>query len=95
MSAPDLRVIDRAIERIRLGSSHFSCLALREAQYETGSQDWSIAHEYRSQYRSWAIRNGAYPEWWSSDRPYKRERMAALKSFRQACIDAASKQCNV
>ena len=94
MSAPDLLVIDRAIERIRLGLNRYTCYALERAAFEVAPQDWTHADAYVNQYQRWTLRNGKEPKWWDSGRRYKRERIAALKSFRQACIDAASKQCN-
>ena len=94
MSAPDLRVIDMAIERIRFDANHHSCAALAFGLGDLGCYSRSLAEEYKRQYKLWTFKNGGRPKWWNSGRPYKRARIAALKSFRQACIDAASKQCN-
>lgn len=90
---PDLRVIDRAIKRIRFGLSHYTCYALRDAAIEIHECS-SAAMEYRQQYRR-VIRNlmgGFMPYWWCDLRPCKEDRIKALQAFRQACIDAAKKE---
>lgn len=92
MSAgPNLAVIDEAITRIRNGDSFYACLALRVA--EAGSIR-EPETEYERQFELWMGRSGVLPKWWSSRSygPQTRARIAALKSFRQACIDAAALQ---
>lgn len=85
---PDLTVIDRAIRRLRNHDSFYSCWAMRVAA--TGSI-WNPETEYERQFALWMCKRGPLPKWWGSRAhgPQTRARIAALKSFRQACIDAA------
>jgi len=92
---PSLAVIDHAIAEIEAGAA-YSCTALSRAVegFERTKHDrdlWARTHLYRTQYRRciWGP-NNQRPLWWDSPlRHYKAERIAALKKFRQACIDAA------
>lgn len=96
---PNLAVIDHAIELVRSEVMPFTCCALSGA---AADMDWGPALSmweinerrrlYTNQYRKciWGPEDKR-PEWWNSIRPYKRERIAALKKFRKACIDAAKK----
>lgn len=94
---PSLAVIDRAIELIRSGRDKFTCCALECAVYDLEDEGdcWYVYRRidlYLEQYRMHAFRNGR-PLWWDSSASwYVTERIAALKKFKQACIDAAKKE---
>lgn len=82
---PSLAVIDRAIRTVESRQFVWTCIALRDAEGADSIDD----SEYCRQYRRWVCKRRV-PHWWnSSDLRFKDERIAALKSFRQACIDAA------
>lgn len=94
MAAPRIEVIDAAIARIENGQEVFTCLALREAvgivfpglPPEEAFGVWS---RYCRQYALSCKSNGAQPWWWNSQAPLRSHRIAALKNFRQLCLDAA------
>ena len=87
---PDLAVIDRAIEILESRSHYaglFSCHALMFA--ESGSL--AGVSEYARQYEMWTKKSkDRLPVWWGTRSGlHIGSRITALKSFRQACIDAA------
>ncbi len=103
---PNLAVIDRAIERIKTGANTYSCLALEEAVLEIEfpcaaknvpawrrpDKEALRIGQYVGQYYQHVHRTETYPQWWNhSTNQYRAERIAALKSFRKACIAAAKK----
>lgn len=85
---PDIAVIDRAIERVRSGRTRQTCLALF---YEAPMlSDSCSSSPYVRQYRQHIRGPEGFPRWWNKTKgDYREERVAALQSFRQACIDAA------
>jgi hypothetical protein len=96
IDAPDLSVIDEAIDRIASGKNTYSCLALESAAMarKTGYAD---AKKYIRQYCMviCGVDNSHEPYWWdmaSSREELKKARIQALLKFRQACIDAAKKE---
>jgi len=84
---PDLRVIDRAIERIKRRDNTFTCFALMNSFFDL-YPDSDDSQLYQKQYQEFAGRK-VTPKWWNSPLPHIRARVAALKEFRQMCIDAA------
>lgn len=87
-TAPNLAVIDGAIDNIRQGSNSYSCTALISA-----AEDLHIhrgCSVYLRQYLQLTLaqNNGREPDWWNSPSPYKRERIRALMAFKAACIKA-------
>ena len=98
-SAPQIEVIDRAIDLITSGQRFFCCFALGAAVAEAGglnSKSFAVARLYKSQFeRFCASRNGGHlPKWWNgkSAGANARRRIAALRAFRKACITAAKDQ---
>jgi hypothetical protein len=86
---PDLAVIDRAIELVRSGQERWTCWALVMAENPRGC---SPRNKYTAQFRLHMTSDRGLPDWWTEgeNTPENRAlRIAALKSFRQACIDAA------
>jgi hypothetical protein len=82
---PSLKVIDRAIRTVEDRKFAWTCIALRDAEGVL----WIEDSEYCRQYRLWVCKRVA-PHWWNAPgAEFKAKRIAALKSFRQACIDAA------
>lgn len=98
-SAPQLEIIDDAIERIEKDRSRFCCIALSAsvgralAEHEIYyNSKWAIAHLYSSQFARFCLNSKKkLPRWWNSDPSpnNKIRRLKALRAFRQACIDAA------
>lgn len=100
INKPKIEVIDLAIELVRkayktscLRAEKYSCVALaRAAEQIHGTGDVSIYADQYQQYcqsRERWLRN---PRWWNDINNYRsKPRIAALKAFRQACIDAAKK----
>lgn len=85
---PDLAVIDRAIARVRAGRTRQTCWALF---YESALlSDSCNSNPYVMQYRQHIRGPEGFPRWWNKARAYREERIAALQSFRQACVDAAN-----
>ena len=105
-AAPDLQVIDAAIELVRRGRQLFSCTALTLAVYNAaprwyyhreGSTDtvYRVAELYRNQYRlSARLPDGSMPAFWDGDGTQANNdaRIRALENFRAACIAAANKE---
>lgn len=88
---PSLAVIDRAIGLIRSGRERWTCWALVLAT----NQATGPCNTYTRQFRMHMERDGNLPAWWTEgeNTPENRAlRIAALKSFRQACIDAGAIQ---
>lgn len=98
-NAPQLEIIDRAIERIENGPSNFCCIAInisvRRALAEHKidySSEWVIARLYTSQFTRFCLNSKKkLPRWWDSTPSPRNQirRLEALRAFRQACIDAA------
>lgn len=92
---PNLAVIDAAIELVRSKVTLFTCWALVRASHEVeprARRSVLRRNLYLAQYRECVLGpEDKRPKWWNSIHPYKRDRIAALKKFRQACIDAAKK----
>lgn len=86
---PDLAVIDRAIELVRTGVYHgwYSCWALSDCCI-------NYDNEYTRQYTRWIKESkGRLPDWWGGEAlRHTGARINALKSFRQACVDAGAVQ---
>jgi hypothetical protein len=85
---PDLRVIDEAISIIKSGrQTIYICTALNNAAivFEVDSDI------YREQFEKYvrSQNGGQRPHWWSAWQRYNKERLAALRGFRQACVNAA------
>lgn len=98
MAAPDLAVIDAAIERVRLrgeeGQVPFACYALRwavlaEYPHLRVSAQQLILRRYREQFARHAAGRLKWPWWWNSRDAGAEPRIRALEAFRQACIEAA------
>lgn len=94
MAAPRIEVIDDAIARIENGQEVYTCLALGEAVDIAfpGLQSYEfddVRRRYCRQYALSCKSNGAQPWWWNSQAPLRSHRIAALKNFRQLCLDAA------
>lgn len=94
MAAPRIDVIDAAIARIENGQDLFTCLALVEAVRSafpglTSYELVDVRRRYRRQYALSCKSNGAQPRWWDCQSPLRSPRIAALKNFRQLCLDAA------
>lgn len=66
------------------GPSHWSGAVFAQRMQE---RTWL----YRKQYRRCVRFSPGSALWWDSASRYKKERIAALKAFKQACIDAAKK----
>ncbi len=98
MAAPDLAVIDAAIERVRLrgkaGSVPFACGALQGAvltEYPHLDK-WDrevLFHRYKEQFARHAAGRLKRPWWWNSATAGAEPRIRALEAFRQACVEAA------
>jgi len=96
---PSLAVIDEAIARIKDGRNHFTCVALADAYMaveDTETTDFPVSLRrsklYRDQYANAVFTKEVSLTWWSSAMSHKRQRIAALKKFKRACIDAAKKE---
>lgn len=98
MAAPDLAVIDAAIERVRqrgeLGWAPFSCYALEwavlgEYQHLRVSAQQLILRRYKEQFARHAAGCRKKPWWWNSPIAGAEPRIRALRAFRRACIEAA------
>lgn len=98
-SAPQIEVIDRAIELIESEREIHCCYALSYAIRETFNQCGAY-HEvsilYLQQFSKLCAQQneGDLPMWWNScySTKAKRRRIAALRAFRAACIAAAKDQ---
>ena len=94
MAAPDLAVIDAAIESIENGQEVFTRFALGAAVRSafpglTFDELFDALRRYCRQYELSCMADGARPWWWSCQSPQQASRIAALKNFRQLCLDAA------
>lgn len=98
MAAPDLAVIDAAIERVRLrgkaGWVPFACYALQwavlaEYPHLRVSAQQLILRRYQEQFARHAAGRRKKPWWWNSCGAGAEPRIRALEAFRQACIEAA------
>ena len=94
MAAPRIEVIDAAIESIENGQDVFTCFALgaavRRAFPElTLDEIVGVRRRYCRQYELSCKTDGALPWWWNCQSPRQASRIAALKNFRQLCLDAA------
>ena len=103
-AAPDLRVIDAAIELVRRGEQVFSCLALTVAVYVAAPPGYTAEEEgidrvhrvaalYREQYRlSAQLPDGSLPDFWDGADTTDNcvARIRALENFRAACSAAAN-----
>lgn len=89
-ATPDLRIIDEAIRLVYSGLSTYTCHALISAAISVGLTT-EQADMYRTQYRRFVLRHGLFPRWWNEgyDQIFVGARIAALKEFKKACIDAA------
>ena len=94
-AAPQIEVIDRAIEMIESGYSIYCCHALRDAlngQARGGIAPWPVIYLYQRQFRDFcrSRSGGSVPGWWNFHRSKARQRLrlAALRAFRAACIEA-------
>lgn len=91
VSRPDLAVIDEAIRRIRVCWNTYTCIALRQAAIEL--RQAHLATEYVTQYRKHILSGQrSFPNWWNSSYCHQKDRIAALESFRDACINAGKKE---
>lgn len=93
---PNLDVIEVAIAKLNAGLTPYCCTALTRAvdDIEDPYNWFARTNLYCTQFRKciWGPK-GTRPVWWSSPHHhYRAERIAALKKFRQACIDAAKKE---
>jgi len=89
---PDLAVIDRAIELVEMRNHYagqYTCHALMFAEHGT----LACRSEYARQYGLWIRKSRSrLPVWWGTRGGlHIGSRITALKSFRQACIDAANR----
>lgn len=107
-AAPDLRVIDRAIEGIRRGRCPYSCVALARAVqahinyacrcHRDGALGAYVAVSalYRRQYKEFVLSKnaGRLPTFWDAAVTPENHtaRIRALQDFRAACIAAANKE---
>lgn len=95
-SAPQIEVIDRAIELIEsereIHCCHALSYALRESLNRCGAHQFEVSLLYRQQFSKLCAQqnDGALPRWWDScySAVAKRRRIAALRAFREACIEA-------
>lgn len=92
---PDLAVIDAAIQCTENGYTEFTCFAISRSLLALhGEHDYlNWLSKYRSQYRAFCMANALQlhtARWWDKSHTTGRKkwRIAALKAFRQACIDA-------
>lgn len=109
MKQPDIRVLDLAIEYMKLGASSFSCVAIEYAVHHVfiGKNIRALerlTRKYQRQYELVTLKNNdqCHPNWWnkyssvywtySTRQRMRAHRVAALKRFRKACIDAAKLQ---
>lgn len=90
---PELAVLDGAIQFYLRGGCHYTCYALTHAVRRRAPRT-CVHSTYTCQYTLWcrARNGGSLPYWWNRSEPFRRERLAALRGFRQACIDAATKE---
>lgn len=98
MSAPKIEVIDAAIahlQGLRPECVAYSCAALYQAALHAHcglrcSGQRLVALRYVEQYQqSCLTARGKRPWWWNYPSPQQASRIAALKNFRQLCLDAA------
>ena len=94
MAAPRIEVIDAAIESIENGQEVFTCFALGAAVRSvfpglTLDELDDVRRRYSLQYALSCKSNGARPWWWDGPASLQAPRIAALKNFRQLCLDAA------
>ena len=94
MAAPRIEVIDAAIYRIERGLNQHSCFALSAAVCSAHrnlslEQKRLLVALYAAQYRQSAWARDGRPSWWGELSAGKGPRIAALKNFRQLCLDAA------
>lgn len=98
MAAPDLAVIDAAIEWVRLrgeaGRVPFACYALQwavlaEYPHLRVSAQQLILRRYQEQFTRHAAGRLKRPWWWSSCGAGAEPGIRALEAFRQACIEEA------
>lgn len=94
MAAPRIEVIDAAIESIGNGQDVFTCFALGAAVRSafpglTLDELVDVRRRYCRQYELSCMTDGARPWWWNCQSPQQASRIAALKNFRQLCLDAA------
>lgn len=108
MEQPNLKILDLAIRCMKSSHYWFSCSVLESAYININGvqlylSNSSTIKEYKTQYRRWTMKvnGGKKPKWWNSlphnltesqKRKYRDFRVAALESFRQACIDAAKER---
>jgi hypothetical protein len=88
---PSLNVIDKAIQKIKKSEWTFTCIALEFSVSSNASVE--TLNLYSDQWKAFVLsqNRGRKPIWWNSSFPYKEARIAALKGFRKACIDAAKR----
>lgn len=87
---PDLAVIDKAVRRIEKRLDAQTCWALFHASDDIGG--YPNNNVYVRQFRAFVTdQDSHFPIWWNNcyTAANKKHRIAALKAFRQACIDAA------
>ena len=94
MAAPRIEVIDAAIKIIENGQDVTTCSALVAAVdaafQELPDEDALLVWlRYLLQYRQSCWARGGRPSWWDTPSAGKEPRVAALKNFRQLCLDAA------
>lgn len=98
MAAPDLAVIDAAIEQVRLhgkaGLVPFACYALQlavlaEYPHLRVSAQQLILRRYQEQFTRHAASRLKRPWWRNPCGAGAEPRIRALEAFRQACIEAA------
>ena len=99
MAAPRIEVIDAAIAHLQAftpGGVRYSCLPLHDAvvcaYQSTLGLDGAhvVSFRYIAQYQqSCLTARGKEPRWWNSVTAGPGPRIAALKNFRQLCLDAA------
>ena len=95
MAAPRIEVIDAAIESIENGQEVFTCFALGAAVRSafpglTLDELVDVRRRYCGQYELSCMADGARPWWWNCQQyRHRASRIAALKNFRQLCLDAA------
>lgn len=95
MAAPRIEVIDAAIESIENGQERYTCFALGVAvrsaiPWLTLDELVDVRRRYCWQYELSCMIDGARPWWWNCQQYRRRSlRIAALKNFRQLCLDAA------
>lgn len=95
VAPPNLAVIDRAIALVEIGRNAFTCYALQCAVHDVEGRPW-ISERSTLYCRQWREFNchrngGRFPKWWNKAYSPRRKasRVAALRAFKQACIEAA------